>query len=253
MGGTCEQKVNPAPNQCLKELYSKSVLEGCTLTYFALPGRGEAIRMALEVSGVKYNEQILDFAEFAKKKANGDFPFGTLPVLTLADGTVIGQSRSIERFVAKFAGLYTYHDPVTTAHVDAVVDAVEDLSEAIMKCTRGIDPKSTEFLEKRQECQSTGAFGQGLQKLENFLHKTGTPGYAVGTSHTIADVHLLAHITFMGSGFFDGITANFADGLTRINSIRKKISMHESIKAYYDNKQGKSRFGDMYIAAREFT
>ena len=71
-------------------------------------------------------------------------------------GTKIAQSRAIQRFVAKYSGLYPYHDPVTTAHVDAVLDAVEDLSEALMKCTRGIDPKSPEYLEKRQECATTG-------------------------------------------------------------------------------------------------
>jgi len=251
----CEQSVQvlPKPNGCLKDLYSKSVLEDCTLTYFALPGRGEAIRMALAVTGVNYNEQILDFAEFKTKKERGDFPFGSLPVLTLADGTQIAQSRAIERFVAKYCGLYTYHNPVTTAHVDAVLDAVEDLSEAIMKCTRGIDPKTPEFLEKRQECVTTGSFGQGLQKLENFLLKTGTVGFAVGNTHTIADIRLLAAITFLGSGFFDGIAANFADRFTRINSIRRNIARHPSIQAYYDKKTEKSRFDHMYIAAREFT
>ena len=76
--------------------------------------------------------------------------------LALVAGTQIAQSRAIERFVAKYSGLYTYHDPVAAAHVDAVLDAVEDLSEALMKCTRGIDPKSPEYLEKRQECATTG-------------------------------------------------------------------------------------------------
>ena len=72
-------------------------------------------------------------------------------------GTQIAQSRAIERFVAKYSGLYPHHDPVTTAHVDAVGSALGDLSEAIMECTKGMDPKSPEFLEKRQECATTGA------------------------------------------------------------------------------------------------
>ena len=101
-------------------------------------------------------------------------------------------------------------------------------------------------------CQ-LGALAQGLENLEKFLHKTGTVGYAVGNTHTIADISLLAQITFMGSGFFDGIAGNFADGFTRINSIRQKIANHRSIKAYYDKKSNKNKFDDMYIAAREFT
>ena len=42
--------------------------------------------MALAMSGVKFNEDILDFPAFKKKKEAGDFPFGQVPVLTLADG-----------------------------------------------------------------------------------------------------------------------------------------------------------------------
>ena len=98
-----------------------------------------------------------------------------------------------------------------------------------------------------------GSFGQGLENLEKFLHKTGTVGYAVGNTHTIADISLLAQITFMGSGFFDGIAGNFADGFTRINSIRQNIANHRRIKEYYDGKSNKNKFDDMYIAAREFT
>ena len=75
----------------------------------------------------------------------------------------------------------------------------------------------------------------------------------MGKTHTIACIRLLAQITFLGSGFWEGIPTNFADGFPRINSIRKNIASHESIKAYYDKKAEKSRYDDMYIQAREFT
>ena len=75
--------------------------------------------------------------------------------MTIVTGTKICQTRAIERFVAKHAGLYP-EDPVAAAHADAVLDASEDLLEAIMKSTRGIDSKSPEFLAKRKECAATG-------------------------------------------------------------------------------------------------
>ena len=64
----------------------QSRLENCTLSYFPMPGRGEHIRLALEIAGVKFNEDNFGFAEFRKKQAAGDFVFGTVPELTLADG-----------------------------------------------------------------------------------------------------------------------------------------------------------------------
>ena len=51
-----------------------------------MPGRGEHIRLALEIVDVKFNEDNFGFPEFRKKQAAGDFVFGTVPELTLADG-----------------------------------------------------------------------------------------------------------------------------------------------------------------------
>ena len=64
----------------------QSILKDCTISYFSLPGLAEPIRMALAVSGVEFNEDTLDFPAFKRKKENGEFPFGQVPVLTLADG-----------------------------------------------------------------------------------------------------------------------------------------------------------------------
>ena len=150
--------------------------------------------MALAMSGVKFNEDILDFPAFKKKKEAGDFPFGQVPVLTLADGrcactflkvrvvacktdkelfrnsslvflyltlvagTKIAQSLSIERFVAKYSGLYP-DDPVAAAQVDAVLEAIGDLWKAAMTSTAGVDKNSPQFLEKREECAATGTQG----------------------------------------------------------------------------------------------
>ena len=65
---------------------------------------------------------------------------------------------AIERFVAKYSGLYP-DDPMAAAHVDAVLDHVEDLSLYFMKSTQGVDKSSPEFLEKRAECAATGTRG----------------------------------------------------------------------------------------------
>ena len=79
-------------------------------------------------------------------------------MIALVAGTKVAQSRAIGRFVAKYSGLYP-DDAVAAAQVDAVIDAIEDLGKAISRSTRGIDPTSPEFLEKRKECATTGAQG----------------------------------------------------------------------------------------------
>ena len=78
--------------------------------------------------------------------------------LTLVAGTKIAQSLSIERFVAKYSGLYP-DDPVAAAQVDAVLEAIGDLWKAAMTSTAGVDKNSPQFLEKREECAATGTQG----------------------------------------------------------------------------------------------
>ena len=72
-------------------------------------------------------------------------------------GTTIAQTRSIERFVAKQAGLYP-EDPVAAAHVDAVLDICEDFITFIVQSAKGIDIKTEfeKFKAARKECATTG-------------------------------------------------------------------------------------------------
>jgi len=229
---------------------NKAKLENCSITYFDIAGRGEPSRIALALSGVKFNDDRLSFKDFGAKKAAGVFPFGSVPVLTLADGSKICQSRAIARFIAKQAGLYP-QNCVAAAHVDAVVDACEDLGETIMKSTRGIDNKSPEFLAKRKEVATTGKLAQSIEKLEKFVLNTGTEGFAVGNQLSLADVYLFHVISWIGSGFYDGIPADFADKFARIKSIRKNVGSNKTVAAYYDGKTTKNKFDTLYIAARD--
>merc|ERR1712048_860671 len=112
-------------------------------------------------------------------------------------------------FVAKLVGLYP-DCPLTAAHVDAVIDACEDFSQLIMNSTRGVDSKSPEFLEKRKEVATTGKLARAVEKLERFVTKTGTEGFAVGNQLTVADVHILHVFSWLGCGFYDGISSDFA-------------------------------------------
>ena len=77
--------------------------------------------------------------------------------VTIVSGTKICQTRAIERFVAKHAGLYP-QDPVAAAHTDAVLDISEDFITFITKSAQGIDIKTQfdEFCAKRKECATTG-------------------------------------------------------------------------------------------------
>ena len=78
-------------------------------------------------------------------------------------GTTICQTRSMQRLVAKYTGLYP-KDPVAAAHVDAVMDILEDFISFVKNSAHGIDSKTEpeKFEAARTECATTGASLPGL-------------------------------------------------------------------------------------------
>jgi glutathione S-transferase len=56
----------------------------------------------------------------------GKLPFGQVPVLEVAEGTFIGQSAAIVRYLGKRSGLYP-EDPIAAAVVDSIMDEETDL------------------------------------------------------------------------------------------------------------------------------
>lgn len=55
------------------------------LTYFGFPGRAYAIRTALRIGGVAFEDEIIDFNYLnANKPSSPTIPLGSVPVLTVS-------------------------------------------------------------------------------------------------------------------------------------------------------------------------
>lgn len=103
------------------------------LEYFGIHGRAIPIRLLLSYCNVPFEDHFLTFAEFGKKKAEGAYTSGQVPVLTLDDGTQLSQSKAILRYLGKtYKGrngetLYPGHaDPLLSLKIDALIDTRED-------------------------------------------------------------------------------------------------------------------------------
>jgi prostaglandin-H2 D-isomerase / glutathione transferase len=209
---------------------ARTYIAGSKLTYFGLPGRGEASRLAFIVGGVDFEDERLGFPEWGGFKSST--PFGSLPILTLNTGDVITQQRSILRFIGKHVDLYPT-DPLQAVRVDEVLDFCDDLAVKINNAGQGKD--GDEKLEARaNECNADGTVGKYLQYIDNFISKYGgNSGYCVGTTLTIADLIVFSMTGFATSGFYDGIPKTVLEAYPNIQAVRKTVSNHEAIKAYY--------------------
>merc|ERR1711988_419379 len=111
--------------------FTKNMAPKLTMIYFPVRARAECARMIAAFGGITLNEtdcQGYFGCDFMTAKTGGKLPFGQLPVLA-ADNTLIGQSGSINRYLASLVSTpgFIPSDPVKAALADALHETAQDL------------------------------------------------------------------------------------------------------------------------------
>lgn len=203
-------------------------LDGCKLTYFGLAGRGEAARLMLSMSGVNFEDERINFPSWGELKPSTKW--GSMPYLTLKDGTVLGQTRAMNRFIAKHCGLYP-EDPLVSAQVDEIIDAIEDLPGMINGAGRGLEQAEKEAA-RRTEVSAEGAAGKLIIKIDGVIGKS-FQGFAVGDKMTLADIHTYTTFSHMFSGFFDGLSIDMLAAFPNIQKVRKAVGSDPRVAKHF--------------------
>lgn len=209
---------------------SASVLAGSKLIYFGIPGRGEAVRLALAIGGVDFEDARVPFQAWGKVKPTT--PWGTVPVLELADGSQLAQARSILRFVGTATGLYP-SEPRLAQRVDELLDALEDLDAAITGAGRGL-PKGELEAARLAAVSEGGAVYGLLAKLDAFVEAHGRGGYAVGAEMTIASILTFVTLGRAVGGVFFGVPPTVCDPFPHIQAVRRTVGRDPAVVAWYD-------------------
>ena len=228
-----------------------SALSGCTLTYFGLPGRGETTRMLLAIAGVKFTDERLAFQDWGALKPTA--PFGSMPLLTLSTGFRLAQQRAIARFVGKHTGLYP-EDPHAAALVDALMDALEDV-QGINGVGRG-KPQAEKEADRLAAVSPGGKIYQVLAKIDAYIGEHGDgAGHCVGSTLTIADVHLFSYTSNLGSGFFDGVPNTCTNTFSNIQRVRKCVADLPAVQAWFAADRPRSDYAKKieanFVAAKD--
>eukprot|EP00608_Synchroma_pusillum_P002207 CAMPEP_0198419706 /NCGR_PEP_ID=MMETSP1452-20131203/396_1 /TAXON_ID=1181717 /ORGANISM="Synchroma pusillum, Strain CCMP3072" /LENGTH=226 /DNA_ID=CAMNT_0044139843 /DNA_START=113 /DNA_END=793 /DNA_ORIENTATION=- len=173
-------------------------MDGATLHYFRIRGKGEPIRLALEDQGVAYTNDIIPFEDWGATKARGveagNLPFGQVPWLS-HDGLELVQMNAILRYVARRLDLYGDGSPVDAAKVDMYLDGIEDWRVNYLRLIyrdQLSDTAKTGFAEAVAAPLGTRGGGQ-LAQFEAILRANGGD-FLLGARITVADYSLLALI-----------------------------------------------------------
>merc|ERR1719253_2198223 len=121
------------------------------------------MRLALEIGEFAYTDKRVEFKEWGDLKPNT--PFGTLPVLTLADGTSIGNQRAAARFIGQACGLYP--GGLAGAKIDDIYDACDDLIPSVNSAGKGLP--EAEKLKARYDFVESGAAATALAKIDPYI------------------------------------------------------------------------------------
>ena len=159
--------------------------DGIELRYFDGKGLAEKARILMALSGVPYTDTRwkMDMSQpygqrcpsFMAARESGELApaLDRAPIL-IVDGVTFGQSRSIERYLARRVGLYGENE-LESACIDAFTEHLRDLVDLAQKAT-----DSEEF-----KAQTLPRWFEKLEKVAG-----ETRGCIVGKSLSLADVSL---------------------------------------------------------------
>jgi glutathione S-transferase len=199
------------------------------LTYFDSPGRAEPVRIALRLMGLEFEDIRLKFPEFGERRAAGEFPLGSVPVLTV-DGLRVTQTAAMLRYVARLGDGSLYpSDPFLGLLVDSALDSLNDtLSHALTPSLFERDPEKK--LALRAEL-AKGPLRQVFTYVESLLEASGGP-FIAGSALSIADLVIAAQILQIRSGKLDGLGEAHLEPYPRLRALADAYLAEPRVAAY---------------------
>jgi glutathione S-transferase len=191
-----------------------------TLCYFDIRGVAETSRMLFALSKTPFEDKRFtitfgtpgDFKtiqrpEFDAAKASGDLDvsLGKVPYLEV-NGQKFGQSKAIERYLAKQFGLYGGSD-IEAAIIDQLGEHVTDFRTAYNR-VRGFGPVEGEEKKAALEKWFSEDLPNNMKLVEKSLPQCEAGPYLVGGKVSLADVILYQFCAAPGGAFDNSFTSN---------------------------------------------
>lgn len=216
------------------------------LKYFDLRGVAETSRILLAIGGEDYDDirYQIDPATFkstdledAKKSGELKANLNRAPVLVTPDGTTIGQSRAIERYLAKRFNLMG-NSPEVEATIDCITEHCRDVKDAAAR--KGFSMFTKDKTEEEKATARSEWFDEGfptmLGKIEDYLKEIGSiDNFSVGSSISYADVAIWALLRDCAPADANDVT-KAASQCNKMKNVADNIAAHPSVSKWIENR-----------------
>lgn len=212
------------------------------LKYFDIRGAAETCRVIFALgeesfTDVRYKIDPATFqsSEFNEAKENGDLKLNLnrAPVLVTPEGKTIGQSKAIERYLARRFGLMG-QTPEEEGMIDCIAEHCRDVKDAarqkgFSKFTR--NKSEEEKAEARKEWFDNDMPAM-LMKIEEAVKETSeADGYSYGASTTYGDVAIWALLRDCFPADLED-TTKAAEKCVMLNAIADQIQSNAGVSKY---------------------
>ena len=194
------------------------------LTYFAMKGMGEVMRLAMVLGDIDFEDRRIEFEKFDELKETGLLPFGQMPVLEV-DGKVYSQSLAILRYLGKLTGMYP-DDFEEAMYVDEVLSAVKDICNKIF----GPEPLSEKERKVARESFLENELDQFVGGLERLAKaKSISDTWICGDAVSVADIFLYVTIGHITNGLVQFIPTDLFEKFPRLMACYREFSTLEKV------------------------
>lgn len=190
------------------------------LTYFDAPAsRGEECRLALHVAGLSFEDERLDHAGWAARKAAA--PFGALPVLEVEGKGPLAQSNAILGYVGRAHGLLPA-DPFEAARHESLLSAVEDLRTNLRPVIR--------IADEAEKKQARTAFAEGpMQEWAGQVERQIRGPFVGGEKIGVADLKIYVAVATFIKGGIDHIPADVFKAFPKLTALHAAVKAHPKV------------------------
>lgn len=219
---------------------SSPILRNLEVKYFNAKGAAESIRVILALTNTPYKDTrfeippgSMESPEFKAAKEAGDLDMnlGRAPILIVNDNQIIGQSRAIERFLAKQLGLMGTN-AIEEAQIDCIAEHCRDVKDMAQR--KGFSAFTRNKTDEEKAIARKEWFEQDLptmlQKIETAVQKTSQKsGYSMGSSNSYSDVCIFSLLRDCTMQMDQEETIEAAKDCKLLMSIADRIAKEENV------------------------